>query len=200
MAQAVMKLVLTGNAGVGKTCVTQRAAHGTFEDGSNPTIGASYAVKHMSVGCSDLQMQIWDTAGQERFRGLMPMYFREKQAAIVAYAVNDRDSFDGVGSWLATLRKDADPGILLFLVANKCDLDAERAVSAADGQALADEIGALFFEVSAKEGWHIDELFDAIARAFLERKPADDGQAEQAPASIVELVADPPRTKKKKCC
>ncbi|KAF7723962.1 GTP-binding protein [Apophysomyces ossiformis] len=48
------------------------------------------------------------------------------------------------------------------LVANKTDLDVQREVSTAEGQALAQELQALFIETSAKRNENINKLFDIL--------------------------------------
>jgi Ras-related protein Rab-5C len=194
-----MKLVLVGNANVGKTCITRMATFGRFEEESTPTIGASYLSKELTIGGTNLQIHIWDTAGQERFRGLTPLYFRDAQASLVTYSITDHDSFDGVTTWMTTLNQHADPQILLFLVGNKCDLDSERAVTISEAEAKAEEIGARFFEVSAKSGQNVQELFLAIGKGFLES-----GARKTVPAMpqrpVVELADEAPQKTRKKCC
>jgi Ras-related protein Rab-5C len=169
-----MKLVLVGNTSVGKTCIAKMATTGSFVEDSVPTLGASYVSKLVRVDETEVRLQIWDTAGQERYRGMTPMYFRGSHVAIVAYAITDEDSFNGVDSWITSLRDNADPEIALFLVGNKCDLEDQRTISTEKGQAKATEIGATFYEVSAKTGDRVEDLFLDLAKAFLEKSKSKD--------------------------
>jgi Ras-related protein Rab-5C len=169
-----MKLVLVGNTSVGKTCIAKMAATGAFADSSVPTLGASYLSKLVRVDDIEVRLQIWDTSGQERYRGMTPMYFRGAHVAIVTYAVTDQESFDGIDTWIASLRDNADPEIILFLVGNKCDLEDQRAISPDRGQSKAGEVGALFYEVSAKTGDRVEDLFLDLAKTFLEKTKEKD--------------------------
>jgi Ras-related protein Rab-5C len=177
-----MKLVLVGNTSVGKTCIAKMATTGAFADDSTPTLGATYVSKLVRLGNTEVRLQIWDTAGQERYRGMTPMYFRGAHVAIVAYAVTDSESFDGVDTWITSLRDNADAQIILFLVGNKCDLEDQRAVSSETGQKKATELSAVFYEVSAKTGDRVEDLFLDIAKSFLEKTATKD-QA-KAPESL----------------
>jgi small GTP-binding protein len=71
-----LKLVIVGNTSVGKTCIVKTAPTGVFGEDSVPTLGASYVSKFVTVGSTEVRLQIWDTPGQERYRGMTPMYFR----------------------------------------------------------------------------------------------------------------------------
>jgi Ras-related protein Rab-5C len=100
---------------------------------------------------------------------MIPMYFRNAQVGVLVYSVTDPDSFEAIETWLETLKKDADPSLIIFLVGNKVDLSDERLVSTDAGETLGKRIGALCCEVSAKTGYGIDDLFLEITREFLER-------------------------------
>jgi Ras-related protein Rab-5C len=170
MTEAEVKIVLVGNASVGKTCIVTKATSGTFDDESVPTLGASYLPKTVAVGKTNVNLQLWDTAGQERYRGLTPMYYRDARIALIVYSVTDPASFEGITDWFTSLTEHADADTKLFLVGNKIDLD-ERKVEESEGQRKAEEIKAEFAEVSAKTGAGIDVLFLRIAESFLERTP-----------------------------
>jgi Ras-related protein Rab-5C len=191
-----MKLVLVGNTNVGKTCIAKVATNGGFADDSVPTLGASYVSKLVRIDNMEVRLQIWDTAGQERYRGMTPMYFRGAHEAVIAYSITDQESFDGVDSWVGSLRENADPEIILFLVGNKCDLEEQRVISSDTGQGKAKELSAVFYEVSAKTGDRVEELFTDLAKIFLEkRKPAP---VQEPPQSV--KLTKPPKTKKKPVC
>jgi small GTP-binding protein len=192
-----LKLVLVGNTSVGKTCIVKMATTGVFGDDSVPTLGASYVSKLVTVGSTEVRLQIWDTAGQERYRGMTPMYFRGAHVAIIAYAITDQESFDGVDSWVSSLRNNADPDITMILVGNKSDMEDSRVVPTDKGEEKAKSISGLFFEVSAKTGDRIDELFTAIATSFLEKKQDSD---EPKAAETVQLSPGKDDKKKKGCC
>jgi GTPase SAR1 family protein len=89
------------------------------------------------------------------------MYFRGAHAAIIVYAVNDRNSFDEIGVWLDTFR-DSTQDATIFIVGNKIDLETERMVSEREGREKALKVNAFFTEVSAITGAGIEELFHLI--------------------------------------
>jgi small GTP-binding protein len=164
------KIVLAGNTSVGKTSIVSLATTGVFGSDVAPTLGASFTTKSVIIGSVEVRMQIWDTAGQERFRTMTPMYFRDADVALLAYAVDDAQSFQDIDSWVMTIRQHASRNIVLILVGNKYDQEEARQVSRQDGEDKAAEIAALFYEVSALTGYRIEDVFQGAAWAFLEKK------------------------------
>jgi small GTP-binding protein len=61
-----VKLVLLGDAGVGKTSLVRRFVSNHFREYSESTIGASFLSKVLVVDDMAFKFQIWDTAGQEK--------------------------------------------------------------------------------------------------------------------------------------
>jgi GTPase SAR1 family protein len=57
------------------------------------TLGVDIKLKHTEIGGRKIKLQIWDTAGQERFYTITKNYFRAAEGIILAFAINDRDSF-----------------------------------------------------------------------------------------------------------
>merc|ERR1712110_1284004 len=112
-----------------------------------------------------MKLQLWDTAGQERFRALIPGYLRDCSACIVVYDITSMSSFTSVRGWTQQAMQDRDE-VALVLVGNKADLEAERTVSMKAGKALADELGMLFFEASARTAAGVDAIFDGLACAL----------------------------------
>lgn len=68
--------------------------------------------------------------------------------------------------------QDACPDALAVLVGNKADLVDARRVLKADGSKFADERALPFFEVSAKTGERVEDVFRYISAALIERKRA----------------------------
>lgn len=82
-----VKLVLLGEAAVGKSSLVLRFVNNEFQENKEPTIGAAFLTQKCKLDDNVIKFEIWDTAGQERFHSLAPMYYRNAQAAIVAYDV-----------------------------------------------------------------------------------------------------------------
>jgi hypothetical protein len=55
------------------------------------------------------------------------------------------------------------------LIGNKCDWEEKRAVSTEQGQALADELGIPFMEVSAKGNINVEKAFYSLASDIKKR-------------------------------
>lgn len=94
---------------------------------------------------------------------MAPMYYRNANCALVAYDITQESSLDRAKSWIQELQKQASADIVVALVGNKLDLEAERKVSTKEAKEYADELGLIFKEISAKTGEGIKDVFHSIA-------------------------------------
>merc|ERR1719156_16625 len=188
------KLVLLGDAAVGKSSCVGRFVKNEFLDFQQPTIGAAFLTQTVDLGTHTVKFEIWDTAGQERYRSLAPMYYRGAGAALVVYDITDSDTFNGAKKWIEELQRQGDPDIVIALAGNKCDLDLKRKVASEEARNYADENSLLFFETSAKTGQNINETFRAIAEKLPAEKKDLDG------SSKIQIVADRGPERKTGCC
>ncbi|EJU01934.1 ras-domain-containing protein [Dacryopinax primogenitus] len=126
-----VKLVLLGEAAVGKSSVVMRFVQNDFSENKEPTIGAAFLTQKCRLEDRVLRYEIWDTAGQERFHSLAPMYYRNAQAAVVVYDITKASSLEKAKSWVKELQRQANPNIVIALVGNKLDLVQSPAAAGA---------------------------------------------------------------------
>jgi small GTP-binding protein len=162
---AHFKLVLLGNAGVGKSCLVLRFTRDEFHADHDTTIGAAFLTKSVMTDDGPVRIEIWDTAGQERYRSLAPMYYRGAQAAAVVFDVTSRESFEGAKSWVKELQRRADAGLIIALAGNKADLKDGRRVDGDEAREYARTVGlATYVETSAKDATNVEALFVEVAK------------------------------------
>ncbi|KIR52780.1 rab family protein [Cryptococcus gattii Ru294] len=117
-----VKLVLLGEAAVGKSSLVLRFTSGDFDENTSPTIGAAFLTQKCRLENRIVKFEIWDTAGQERFHSLAPMYYRNAQAAVVVYDITKAASLEKAKAWVKELQRQANANIVIALVGNKLDL------------------------------------------------------------------------------
>jgi len=94
------KVIIIGDSGVGKTNLLTKFCDGVFKDSYVATIGVDFKLKTINVDDAKVKLQIWDTAGQERFRNITQTYYKGAAGIILAYAVNNKQSFKNIASWI----------------------------------------------------------------------------------------------------
>ncbi|XP_037623850.1 ras-related protein Rab-19 [Sebastes umbrosus] len=166
----LFKIILVGDSDVGKTCVVQRFKSGIFIEKQQNTIGVDFTVRTLDIDGKKVKMQVWDTAGQERFRTITQSYYRSAHGAIVAYDITRRTTFESVTHWIREVEQFGAASVVLILIGNKSDLQAQRQVLFEDACTLAENKGALAaLETSAKEAQNVEAAFVLMARELLAR-------------------------------
>jgi small GTP-binding protein len=155
------RVILVGNAWVGKTSLLNRLLLDRFDPVYRETIAAEWHIWRQSGPDSSVELQIWDTAGQETFRALGPLYYRNSAAALFVYDVAVRESFNALPEWIAIYRSIAPDGHV-FVAGNKNDLPRPHAVTTKDAQAWAAAEKHTLYETSALTGENVQAIFAAI--------------------------------------
>ncbi|XP_062924213.1 ras-related protein Rab-43 [Mobula hypostoma] len=166
----LFKVVLIGDAGVGKTCVVQRFKSGIFVERQGNTIGVDFTMKTLEIQGKRVKLQIWDTAGQERFRTITQSYYRSANGAIIAYDISKRGTFASVPQWIEDVKKYSGSNIVQLLIGNKSDMEDLREVEYQEAQTLADHYDIVsVLETSAKDSSNVEEAFIKMATELMLR-------------------------------
>jgi len=165
------KIIVIGNSGVGKSCLTLKATQDIFKEDFASTIGFQFFSFHVKINDKILKLQIWDTCGQEIYRSLITNFYRSTALAIICYSVTDKKSFEETEIWLKQVKSNSDPDCKVFLIANKIDLP-DRVVSSEEGMNCKKEHGfECYMETSAKTGVNVRELFVNCALSLYKELP-----------------------------
>lgn len=171
--RALLKIILLGDSGVGKTSLMNQYAYKKFREKHRPSLGADFASKKLQIEDRLVTLQIWDTAGQERFRSLGVAFYRGADCCVLVYDVNVLKSFDSIDSWHTEFLKQASPSdpnnFPFVLLGNKVDIDGNsRAVSDEKAKEWCASKGNIpYFETSAKEDYNVDAAFMCVAEMSL---------------------------------
>ena len=120
------KIIIIGDSGVGKTCLTYRATSGEFREKIAATIGFEYFPFIVKYQNKILKLEIWDTCGQEAYRSLIKSFFNNSSLAIIVYAIDNRKSFSSIDEWIRQCKSLCSPETKFFLIGNKNDVDIDK--------------------------------------------------------------------------
>jgi small GTP-binding protein len=187
------KMILIGNAKVGKSCFLHYFVTRRFKSSSKTTLGVEFGSQVIEVGDKAVNLRVWDTAGDERFRSITRSYYRNAVGVLIFYDITSRQSYEQVPQWIEDARQFAENNAVLMLVGNKSDLLEDEEEGGGDGggggsddddengavslrqvpmleaSAFAQENNLLFLETSAKTGSNVLHAFILSGRNILEK-------------------------------
>lgn len=170
----VLKVIIVGNSGVGKSCMLLKYTDPSFTSEYLMTtpvsVGIDFKIKNVEVGGENIKLQLWDTAGQERYHAINCSLYRGADAVIIAFDLTNPDSFARVPWWMNEMRKFTDEYVITILVGTKSDAAGDNRVKEADVLAFAASCNLPYFATSIKtdEGLQgIKQIFDVICEKAL---------------------------------
>ncbi|MFW9988236.1 MAG: Rab family GTPase [Candidatus Odinarchaeota archaeon] len=163
------KIMMLGDASVGKTSLTMRYISGYFMEDLKLTIGVDFYSKTTSFNDKKVKLQIWDFGGEERFRFLLSQYSKGANGAFFLYDITNQTSLDHLPDWTQVIREHAGE-IPIMLIGSKVDLHDFRAVSRDDGILAAKKYNlASFVELSSKTGENVEKAFNVMTEILFEK-------------------------------
>ncbi|KHN77523.1 Ras-related protein Rab-33 [Toxocara canis] len=174
----VFKVIILGDAGVGKTCLSFRFCNGRFPAQTEATIGVDFRERSVVIDGELIRVQLWDTAGQERYRqSIVSHYYRNVNAVVFVYDVSNPASFRSLSTWISECRNHAvaaSKDTPHILIGNKCDLNPDERVKTDFAQIFADQNDMALFETSAladSEADHVESIFMTLVHKLQQSKP-----------------------------
>ena len=177
------KVILLGNAGVGKTSLLARYVDGIFSDIYKQTVGANFLIKEIELNqiidklninpqtkedikSKGFNLYFWDIGGQQDKLFVTEYYFLQAVGAMVVFNVDKKQTFDDIDFWISKM-KELSGDIPYILVGNKIDLEDKREVSTEEIKAKAEGYGVKYFETSAKLNESVDAAFEDLSVQIL---------------------------------
>ena len=161
----IFKIITLGECGVGKTSIIKRYVYNSFDYKTLSTIGINSANKEMIFSENDkIILKLIDTSGQEKFKALARSYFKNADAVLFVFSMNDKETFDNIADWIMLFKENnsREKNIPKYLVGNKNDLEIKVEQSLIE--AILRENNMPFISISAKDNKNIDVLFDQIGK------------------------------------
>ena len=164
------KVVLLGEAGVGKTCIIKQFIEKKFDESTESSLSAQFVsktIEYVDFG-KTIKFDIWDTVGQEKFRSIAKIFYKDAKVIILVYDITSKKSFDALNNfWYDEIRNNCNDAVVLAVVGNKNDLYNNQQVDQHDAKDFAKKLGAIFQLTSAMTSDGIGLLFDNIGKKIL---------------------------------
>ena len=166
-----LKVVLLGEAGVGKSSIIKQFVNHTFDNDIEPSISSKINSKEIKITDINkkVKLNLWDTAGQEKYRSLARIFYKDARVIIFVYSIENKKSFDSLKDyWYKEVKQNCLSDAIFAVIGNKSDLYNISQVDEKEALAWADTFNGIFQLTSAKSNSGIDLLFSNIAKKFFD--------------------------------
>ena len=157
------KIVLIGDAGVGKTSIVRRFVTGLFNPEYIITLGTTIMKKEIEYIDTIVNLAIWDIGGQSVFKAVRSKYYFASEGALAICDRCNRKTIENLPSWIDSFREVVGDKPVI-IVGNKSDLP-NLEVSEEEIKELADKYKhAEYILTSAKDGTNVEKTFLNLTR------------------------------------
>lgn len=176
-----IKVILIGDAGVGKTNLINVASGRKFNENETSTLSASYVKKEININGEKYNISLWDTIGQEKLRSLSKLFFKNSKIVIYVYDITSKETFKNLSSWDSDINEAIGHNVIKAIVGNKQDLYLEEEVNEEEASNYATSLNAKFRLSSAKtdpEGF--TQFLEELLKEYVNRYEIKNDQKEDS--------------------
>lgn len=171
----VIKVVIIGDSGVGKTTLLRRFIGFEFDRSVSSTVSCDFQFLNVELGDEVFKAQMWDTSGQERFNAITKSFYRNADAAVLVYSERKRSTFERLRTvWLPQLTEGSDKVKRVLIIGNQTDLlrEGKEPINEYDMTQLCKDYKTMASHMSAKKDstGHCQEVIDTFCQKVVKDK------------------------------
>ena len=159
-----IKVIVSGDGGVGKTSFLNRLVHDSFYEDNELTKGVDFFSKNITVNGIEFNFIMWDFAGQSQFKTLLNDFVDGSIAAVILFDLTRINTIENVYEWIKTLETFGNLPILL--IGTKSDLITPSHIEVLDNYILdiVNEYENIitYIKISSKTGENIRNAFEIL--------------------------------------
>ena len=173
------KIILVGDPGVGKTSIMTKFVSNEFQNTYLSTIGVEFKSKEIHINNNTCaRLKIWDTCGQEKFRAITRQYFKNSEGVFVVFDLTNKETTKKLDIWMKDIKDNIDNDYFIFLIGNKSDIKDRDLTIAEEAKQFAINKKINYYEVSAKTGSGIYNIFEKMASKLINKKKIEKSKEE----------------------
>lgn len=159
-----VKVIVSGDGGVGKTSFLNRLVNDNFDENSELTRGVDFYSKIFHVNGIEYNFVLWDFAGQAQFKEILEEFADGSIAAFILFDLTRINTLENVAEWMIKLKRIGD--IPILLVGTKNDLQYQF-----ENNNLENYVSQLielndnlidFVKISSKTGDNVNKAFKIL--------------------------------------
>ena len=167
------KIILVGDPGVGKTSILTKFVTNEFQSVYSSTIGVEFKLKDIYVNNNCARLKIWDTCGQEKFRAITRQYFKNSNGVFIVFDLTNKDTIKRLNVWMKDINDNITNDFFVFLIGNKVDVKDRDISISEEAKQFANNKKINYYEVSAKTGSGIYNVFEKMANKLVSKDKMD---------------------------
>ena len=167
MKNYIFKILIIGNASVGKTSLLRRYVNGMFDESTIMTVGVDFFTKEINYDNAHCLLQLWDLGGQERFRYLLDNFVMGARGALLLFDLTRMPIIEDILEWVNIARLH-DMSLPIILIGTKLDLEDLIAVEDEDALNVKNTFNMIdYIKTSAKTGYNVEEVFEIMVKELI---------------------------------
>ncbi|MFX1424899.1 MAG: Rab family GTPase [Promethearchaeota archaeon] len=163
-----IKVIVSGDGGVGKTSFLNRLIHNNFDPNSELTKGVDFFSKDVSINGYEYNFVMWDFAGQDQFKKLLSDFVNGSLAAFILFDLSRFNTLEGVEEWITTLNHFGN--IPAYIIGTKSDI-----INMNEAHIFDDYISEIirnnkniigYSKISSKTGFNVKQAFSNLINSL----------------------------------
>jgi len=172
--QFILKLIVLGDAAVGKTSLINQYTDQSFQEDYKPTLGVNILTKDLMIEEFNIRLILWDLAAQDKYALSRALFFQGCSGALFVFDLTRPSTFTNITSiWYEDFLKftNTPEGNNYLLIGNKNDLEGSRTITKEQGNELSNLLESIeYIETSAKNGANVEDAFKKLVSHILKKK------------------------------
>ena len=181
-----IKCILIGENRVGKTHLINQYVNNQFEEDYLQTIGDDRTIKELTINGKKIILELWDTIGKKQLRAANKIFMKKTNIALIVYDITYKKSFDNLNEFYKELiQHSKKDNMIIGVIANKSDLYEDSVINREEGEEFAGKINAFFFETSATDHENVENVFNQLINAYIDKFESSEKQIDNNTNKII---------------